>query len=229
MYVMYRDVELWHKRLGHIGNTGLKKLCKIMDGIKISEDQNQDWQCRICIEGKQTRLPHNQTRSRAKRPLQLIHTDLCGPMDTTSYDGKKYMLTFIDDYTHFTVVYTLTAKNEVLRYFKNFQAMAETHFNMKISRFRCDNGREYLSNEMKRHFEECGIQYEFTIRYTPQQNGVAERMNRTIIEKARCMLLDSRMKKYLWTETVLAAVYLINRSPTEALKDKVPAELWYEE
>ena len=144
-----------------------------------------------------------------------------------SHDGKRYLLTFIDDFTHFTVAYTLSAKSEGFRYYKMYEAMATAHFNVKLSRFRCDNGREYISNEMKNHFEERGIQFEFTIRYTPQQNGVAERMNRTIIEKARCMILNSKRRKMFWPEAVLKAVYLINRSPTSALKNKVPAEIWY--
>ncbi|GAB1869619.1 Gag-pol polyprotein [Camponotus japonicus] len=223
------DAELWHKRLGHISNNGLKKVLNITDGIKIDKEDKVSKLCRYCVEGKQTKLPHKQDRVRAKRPLQLIHSDLCGPMDTTSYDGKKYVLTFIDDFTHFTVAYTLSLKSEVLRHFKMFKAMAEAHFNKKVSRFRCDNGREYISNETREYFESNGIQYEFTIRYTPQQNGVAERMNRTIIEKARCMILNSNTNKRFWTEAVLAAVYLINRSPTCALQDKVPAELWYGE
>lgn len=107
--------------------------------------------------------------------------------------------------------------------------MAQARFNLKISRFRCDNGREYISHEICQHFEDCGIQFEFTIRYTPQQNRVAEKMNRTIIEKARCMILHSKMSKVFWSEAVLAAVYLINRCPTNALKDRLPAELWYGE
>ncbi|XP_039309258.1 uncharacterized protein LOC113005856 isoform X1 [Solenopsis invicta] len=107
--------------------------------------------------------------------------------------------------------------------------MVETYFNQKLSRLRCDNGREYLSTEMKNFCASQGIQFEFTIRYTPQQNGVAERMNRTITERARCMLLNSKVSKSFWTEAVQTAVYLINRSPTEAIKGKVPAELWYGE
>lgn len=147
----------------------------------------------------------------------------------TPYDGKKYVLTFIDDYTHFTVAYTVSSKSEVLRHFKMFKAMAEAHFNKRVSRFRCDNGPEYISNETRDYFESNGIQYEFIIRYTPQQNGVAERMNRTIIEKARYMILDSSTNKNFWSEAVLAAVYLIHRSPTSVLQDKVLTELWYGE
>ena len=223
MSTVCQNVDLWHKRVGHISYNALKKLTNLDFSEKLES------LCQYCVEGKQTQKPHNQHRIRAKRPLQLVHSDLFGHINTNSYDCKKYVLTFIDDFTHFTVVYALKAKSEVLRYFKLYESTATAHFNVRLSRFRCDNGREYISNDMKNYFEAQGIQYEFTIRYTPQQNGVAERMNRTIIDKARCMLLNSKLSKGFWTEAVLAAVYLINRSPTNALKEKVPAEMWYDE
>lgn len=109
---------------------------------------------------------------------------------------------FIDDYSHFIWGYILESKTEVLRFFKMFEAMATAHFNMKISRFRCDNGYEYISSEIKQFFESRGIQFEFTIRYTQQQNGIAERMNCTILQKARCMLLNSKLEKVFWSEAV---------------------------
>lgn len=107
--------------------------------------------------------------------------------------------------------------------------MVTAHFNLKISRFRCDNGREYTSKEMIQAFQEKRIRIEYTIQYTPQQNDVAERMNRTILDKARCMILHSRLDKSFWAEAVLSAIYIINRSPTVALENVVPAELWYNE
>ena len=143
--------------------------------------------CVACIEGKQAQMPHNEKRARATRPLQLIHSDVVGPMSPTSYDNKRYLVTFIDDCTHFMAVYAMEAKSEAFSYFRIFEAMATAHFGTKVSRFQCDNGGEYVSKEMKEHFERKGIQIEFTIRYMPQQNGVAERANRTILEKARCM------------------------------------------
>jgi hypothetical protein len=103
--------------------------------------------------------------------------------------------------------------------------MATAHFNSKVSRFRCDNGGEYISSEIKNHFQEYGIQFEFTVSHAPQQNGTVELMNRTIIEKAQCLQLNSRLSKGFWTDAVLAAVYLINRSPTSAFQNKVQAEL----
>lgn len=219
--------ELWHRRLGHIGLTSMQRLHKMVDGFGSCKAGSGTQVCTTCIQGKQTKLPHNQERRSAKRPLELVHSDLCGPVNPQSYDGKRYVVTFIDDFTHFAVVYNLSKKSETFQAFKMFEAMATAHFGKKISRFRCDNGREYLSTEMKRHFEEKGIQWEFTIRHTPQQNGVAEWMNRTILEKARCMLLGSCLRKAYWSEAVLAAAYLINRTPTNALSNEVLVELWF--
>lgn len=121
------------------------------------------------------------------------------------------LVTFIDDFTHFTAVYVMKAKSEVFNCFKIYEAMATAHFNSSLRRFRCDNGREYISTEMRKHFEEKGTTFQFTIRYTPEQNGVAERMNRTICEKARCLFLGSKLSKKFWSDAVRAAVFLINR------------------
>lgn len=189
------ELELWHKRMGHLNYEDLKRLQKQTVGINTKFVDSSHELCEICIEGKQTPMAHNKHRKRAKRPLQLIHSDLIGPISPISHQNMRYVLTFIDDYSHFTCAYILASKTEVLRYFKVFEAMATAHFNLKISRFRCDNGREYLSSEIKQFFESKGIQVEFTVRYTPQQNGVAERMNRTILQKARCMLLHSKLEK----------------------------------
>lgn len=222
-----KPLQIWHKRLGHLNHDSLKRLPNLVEGMKIVGTTEHPETCDVCIEGKQTRLPHKQPRNRATRPLELVHSDLFGPISPTSRDGKRYMLTFIDDYTHFTASYALESKSETARYFKAYEAMAGAHFNIKLSRFRCDNGREYVSNEIKAFCEEKGIQLEFTIRYTPQQNGVAERMNRSIVERARCMILNSKLGKVFWDHASTTAVYLINRSPTAALGGEVPAALWY--
>lgn len=221
------DLGLWHRRFGHLNYESIKKILSHDKEHKVNLSQNVEkyW---TCVEGKQTKLPHNQHRIRAKQPLQLIHSDLIGPINPESYDKKKYVLTFVDDYTHFTAAYIIELKTEVLKFFKKYEAMATAHFNLKVSRFRCDNGH-IISNEIVRYFEEKEIQFEFTIRYTPEQNGVEERMNRTILERARCMILSCNLGKIFWSEAVLAAVYLINRSPTSALNEDVPARQWFNE
>lgn len=218
--------KLWHARLGHIGNQNLSKLSKVVNDIGMIEEE--DKVCEICIEGKQTAGSHNHARERAKRPLERVHSDLCGPISPMTQDGKKYILTFIDDFTHFTVAFGLKSKDEVLHYIKLYEAMASSRFSERICCFRCDNGREFVNREVNAFFEEKGIKYELTIPRVPEQNGVAERMNRTILDKARCMMLGSKLNKTFWLEAVLTAVYLINRSPTTALPDgKLPAEIWY--
>ncbi|KYM93681.1 Copia protein [Cyphomyrmex costatus] len=151
------SLELWHKRMGHLNIDSLKCLQGQVDGIKGDFTKSSMEMCQTCIEGKQSQQPHNQARIRAKCPLQLVHSDLFGPVSPTSYDERKYVLTFVDDYTHFTAAYILKHKSEVFHYFKIFEAMATAHFNLKLSRFRCDNGREYISNEIKKFFEEKRI------------------------------------------------------------------------
>jgi len=163
-----QNFKLWYLRLGHISDGRLKRLTNITEGINVHSEQKSSEICEICVRGKQTKLPHNKERRRATRPFQLIHSDLFGPVTPTSHDGKRYFLTFIDDFTHFTVAYPIKAKSEVFRYFKLYESMVTAHFNCKISRFRCDNGRKYISKQIRDHFEEHGIQFEFTVPYTPE-------------------------------------------------------------
>lgn len=118
------------------------------------------------------------------------------------------------------------AKSDVLDAFQKFIAMATAHFRSKIAKLRSDNGGEYINDEFIDFCEQAGIVMEHIVPYTPQQNGVAERMNRTIMERARAMLDDASFKRSKWSVAVLAVVYLINRSPTSALKEtKTPYEM----
>lgn len=141
------SLKLWHKRMGHLNYDSVKRLPEVADGISLDGTTIPEEICEICVEGKQAKLPHNQQRHRATRPLQLVHTDLFGPITPTSHDGKRYLLTFTDDFTPFAVAYPLGAKSETFKYLKIFERMATAHFNCRMSRLRCDNGREYTTNE----------------------------------------------------------------------------------
>ena len=135
---------------------------------------------------------------------------------------------FIDKYTHYCVTYLITYKSDVFSVFKDFIAKSEAHFSLKVSNLYYDNGREYLSNKMKDYCVEKGISYHLTVPYTPQLNGVSERMVRTITEKGRTFFSDAKLNKVFWGEAVLTATYLINRTPTKALKyNKLKAQLKY--
>lgn len=220
-------VNVWHRRLGHIGAQRLTQLSKMVDGIGELKCEGNTL-CDVCIQGKQAKLPFGGSRVRATRPLERIHSDVCGPIAPTALGGVRFILTFIDDYTHFAVVYGLVKKSEVYQYFREYEARVTNRFPRKICNFRCDNGTEFVNHAMRDLCAEKGITFELTIPGTPENNGVAERLNRSLLEKARCLLLGSSLSKRFWHEAILTATYLLNRCPTRAVEDnKVPAELWY--
>lgn len=181
--------KLWHKRLGHISKDKfleIKRNNMLEDGNILENINPTKNLCEACLNGKQARRPFSKTKNKkhVQRPLYIIHTDVCGPITPSTVDNKNYFVTFIDQYTHYTVIYLLTHKNEVFNVFKMFVAKSEVHFNNKIEYLYCDNGTEYLSQDFKSFCIQKGITYHLTVPYTTDQNGVAERMNRTIIEKA---------------------------------------------
>ncbi|KAG2758626.1 hypothetical protein Pcac1_g29253 [Phytophthora cactorum] len=165
--------------------------------------------------------------NRAKQVLEVIHSDVCGPMQTSTFSGKRYFVTFTDDKSHFCVVYLLRNKSEVADKFAEFVAMAETQTGKRVKTLRSDNGGEYTSGAMAKFCKDRGIEQKFTPPYTPQLNGVAERMNRTLVECARCMLEHAGLSKSYWGEAVMTATFLRNRCPTRAIThDKSPHQVW---
>ena len=216
----------WHKRLGHLGMSNMEKLLDITTGVKLTKKEiNTMETCEFCLKAKQTRIPFKSERTKAVRLLEIIHTDLCGPIEPLTWDGKRYILTLIDDYSHYTEVCLLKYKSEATDALKNYVMRVEVKMNMKVSKIRCDNGGEYANERLRDWTNKKGIVLDFTVPYTPQLNGTAERMNRTIFDKARAMLYGSEMEKNMWGEAVYTAVYLINRSPTGKLK-VTPIEMW---
>lgn len=213
--------QLWHRRLGHLNMASVKQL--VEGGMATCNDEPK--LCEPCVFSKSTRLPFNGCRPPTKRPLERVHSDVGGPMPVSIF-GDRFYVTFIDDFTHFTVTYPMKQKSDVFQCFKKYHKMATAHFNLKMESIRSDNGGEYISNQFKKYLSEHGIRGEYTVPYNPELNGVAERMNRTIVEKARCMLRESGLTQELWSEALMAATYLVNRSPTKALKDMTPFEMW---
>lgn len=227
-----KNVQLWHRRFGHLNAKSLDQLIRrdMVSGLKLNGGQNgkELVTCEACVLGKQTRKPFAvREGKRSSRVLELIHSDVCGPISPDGLDGAKYFVTFIDDWSHFVVVYLVEAKSEVFRYFKMYEAMATAKFGKKVCRLRCDNGGEYRSNEFEQFCQEKGIQVEWTAPYTPEMNGTSERFNRTLVEKSRAMLEDSRVDKKFWGQAIQTAAYLTNRSPSSALPpDVTPYEQW---
>lgn len=225
-------LELWHRRLGHLNKIDTLTLINndLVNGVPHIEEKVLDL-CEPCIKGKQTRKPFHAVREkRSSRPLELIHSDVNGPFKPASLDEKRFVVSFIDDYTRFSIVYLMKEKSEVIEKFKEYIAMVTTQIERKISKLKCDNGGEYTSHDFKSLCKENGICIEYTSPYTPEQNGTAERFNRTLIDKARAMIEDAQIHRRFWGEAVLTSNYLHNRSPTNSLKNNksaTPAELWF--
>ncbi|KAK2970863.1 hypothetical protein RJ640_022305 [Escallonia rubra] len=199
---------LWHLRLEHLNFGGLKLLStkNMVKGLP-SIDQ-PDQLCEACLVGKQHRHSFpKESIARAKAPLELIHTDVCGPIDPASLGKNRYFLLFIDDYSRKTWVYFLKQKSE-------------------IKAMRSDRGGEFISKEFKAFCEENDIRRPLTIPYSPQQNGVVKRKNRSIVKMTRSKLKSKNLPKEFWAEAVDCAVYLSNRSPTRSVWNQTPQEAW---
>ncbi|KRZ13440.1 Retrovirus-related Pol polyprotein from transposon TNT 1-94 [Trichinella zimbabwensis] len=218
--------DLWHRRLGHLSR-GSMKLLQDEQATGIPSDAIKKTDCVTCLKGKQSRLPFPKLATkRTQEVLELVNSDICGPMQVASVGGARYFLSFIDDFSRKSFMYFLKHKNEALPKFKDFIAMVERQTSKRVKCLRTDNGREYVNNMFAEFLVRKGIRHERSIPETPQQNGVAERMNRTLVEKARTMLIDANLSPDLWAEAVGTANYLRNRCPTKALRKVTPEETW---
>ncbi len=220
---------MWHRRFGHLGLYGLKALLKhsMVDGLDVNDFPESEI-CESCIKAKAHRLPFEASSvNRAQEPLGRIHSDVCGKMGTKSLSGGEYFVTFIDDYTHYVWIYILKKKDEVLQFFCKWKEMVELESGRKVKIIRSDNGGEYTSFAFSSYLASKGIKHEFTVPHTPEQNGVAERQNRTLIEGVRAMLNDSGLPHRFWAEALSTAVYVRNRSPTKVLQSMTPCEAWH--
>ena len=220
--------KLWHRRFGHLNKQSLEKLAKkgLIDNFDYNTSNELGF-CKACVGGKQCRSSFKASETETKEPLELVHSDVCGKMNHKSIGGAEYILTFVDDKTHYSWVYPLKTKDEVFERFLEWKALVENFSGKKLKRLRTDNGGEYTSKRFEVHLKSCGIQHEKTIPKTPEQNGVAERLNRTLVESSRSMLLDAELPQRYWAEAVSTAIYLRNRCPTTAVKEMTPFEAWY--
>lgn len=226
------DWQLIHARMGHLNAASVKMLFdrNMVLGLTrpVSGDQEQLQQCKGCLEGKAHRqsIPKAATH-RASDPLQVVHTDLCGPLPEPSMGSEsRYFITFIDDFSRHTSVFLLPTKDAAINAFRKYKAWAENYTGFTIKTLRSDGGGEYISTQFNTLLTIYGITRQVTVPRTPQQNGVAERANRTIMEAARSMLHAASLPLKFWGEAVTTAVYLRNRSPTRALNGVTPYEAW---
>lgn len=220
--------HLWHRHLGHRDWTAAERLVKenLATGMQVS-DCGLRLKCEVCMEGKLARSPFPAvTERKSTGILDIVHTDLCGPMKTTTPSGNRYVMHIIDDFSRFTVTYLLKNKWEAAENIKEYVRWVETLYGQKPKVIRSDGGGEFDNKELRNFYRAEGIKPQFTTPYSPQQNGVAERKNRSLTEMATCMLLDSGLEKRFWGEATLTATYLQNRLPSRSIQ-KTPYELWW--
>ena len=222
--------DLWPQRLEHVHELRLKKCVQneFVQGIDIKKMTDLSF-CQGFLAGKMCRKPFPTVGEiRSTRKLQLVHSDVCGPMQTRSIEGAKYFVMFIDDYTRCCTVYFMKHKSEVLDKLKEFEATTTNDSGRAIGTLRTDNGGEYLSSAFQNYLKEKGIRHELTVPHSPQQNGVSERMNRTLVESARSVIAHAGLSKIFWAEAISVASYARNRLPATALKEReTPYERWY--
>jgi transposase InsO family protein len=194
----------------------MKNLHKLLKGEHILGLTNvhfeKDRVCSACQAGKQvgTHHPHKNIMI-TDRPLELLHMDLFGPIAYISIVGSKYCLVIVDDYSRFTWVFFLQEKSQTQETLKGFLRRAQNEFGLRIKKIRSNNGTEFKNSQIEGFLEDAGIRHEFASPYTPQQNGVVERKNRTLLDMARTMLDEYKTLDRFWAEAINIACYSINR------------------
>ena len=197
------SVSLWHRQLGHMSESGMRTLSRL----------------------GQTMPLHKRRSLRKVEPLQLVHSDVCGPMPVVSMGGAQYFITFIDDFSQKVWVYSFKRKDQVLTIFQRFVTLVETQTDKKVKCLWSDKSGEYVSKAFQDFCDAKGIKRKFPALYNPPQNGVVERMNRIIQEKIRSMLSNANLPNKFWTKSLAIAIHLINMSSNKKLESKVVEEV----
>ena len=220
------SIEEWHKILGHCNCGDVRKLEQVVKGMKITDHKEPEYE--VCTQGEMCQTRSREPDQRAKAPLEFVHCDLAGPIERTAKDGFKYALSFVDDFTGINMVYFLKQKSDTTEATEKYIADVAPYG--KIKRLRSDNGGEFISYRFKSLLRKHAIKHETSAPYSPHQNGTVERAWGSLFSMARCLLLEAKFPKHLWTYAVMASVYIRNRcfnprlgkTPYEALIGKQP-------
>jgi transposase InsO family protein len=225
-----QTLQTWHNRLSHLNYDAIRTMTTagIVDGIEIKSTSEDNF-CEGCVKGKQHRnkFPVNVNRTRASQPGQLIHTDICGPMSVESIGGALYFAVFKDDCTCYRIVHCLNHKSDVQASLKRIIPQIQRETGYAVQTIRSDRGKEFTSQETTQFLQEQNVRQELTVPYCPEQNGVTERDNRTIVEAARSMLHSRDIPLRFWGEAVQIATYILNRTYTRLNPDMTPYEAWF--
>lgn len=203
-------LSIWHKRLGHTNFSSLKTFLRHLDTAFV--DDSDGYICDSCQRAKATIIFNRETQSRAQRPYQFIHTDLVGPINPVGFAGERYLFMFTDDCTRMPETYTGTKKSDWLRCLKTHHSLCRTRSKEEhpIERLRSDYGSELQSHKTDEWMQKEGIIFELSAPYSQEQNGVSERMGKTIMDMTRAIILEGNIDDELWPEIVLALTHVKN-------------------
>ncbi|GJZ17941.1 retrovirus-related pol polyprotein from transposon TNT 1-94, partial [Tanacetum coccineum] len=221
---------LWHHRLSHLNFDAINHIARqgLVRGLPRLKYE-KDHLCSARAMGKSKKQSHNpKYEDTNQEKLHLLHIDLCGPMRVASVNGKRYILIIVDDYSQFTWVKFLASKDEAPDFIIKFLKTIQVRLNATIRNIRTDNGTEFVNQTLRDYYEQVGISHETSVACTPQQNGVVERRNRTLVEAARTMLIYVKAPLFLWAEAVATACYTQNRSVIRHRHGKTPYELLHD-
>ena len=215
----------WHHRLGHPTN---KIVHTMLTNANIAYSTDSPAVvCTSCLQGKFCKLPFHSSVHKSVKPFHIIHSDVWGPSPCVSVDGYKYYVIFVDEFTRYCWWIPLVNKSDVYSVFVNFCASIHTQFSSSVQILQSDGGGEYVSKQFQKFLAEKGISHQKSCPYTPEQNGMAERKHRHLIETAITLLQHAKMPSSFWTYAVHTATYLINRMPSAILHHKSPYELLF--
>jgi transposase InsO family protein len=228
--VTNQDVlKLWHDRMGHIAIPTLIRMSRDgkVRGMPVLKGDLKV--CDGCKLGKATHAPHKKSAGvTSQAPLELVSSDVWGPSSVPSTGGARYFISFTDDYSRKTYIYTMKTKDEAFPKFKLFLAKAERSTGRKLKRLRVDNGMEYCAGYFQSELERLGIRCERTNIYSPQMNGVSERLNRTLMESVRVILITTKLPGSWWAELVTASAYVKNKVAHAGIGFEIPDARFYD-
>jgi len=221
-------IDELHRKLGHVGHDAARILVDkgLVKGVELDRESKPS-PCASCEWGKGHRKAVQRVREdeRATAVGEEIHSDLWGPAPVETINHKEYFVSFTDDNSRYTVIYFLTKKSDVFSSYLAFEAWLKNQYNVRIKKLRSDRGGEYLSREFTNHLQKKGTTRRLIVHDTPEYNGVSERLNRTLLEKVRAMLHESKLPRFLWGKALAHATFKKNRTWTRSLDNATPLEL----
>jgi len=227
---VHGTLDTWHKRLSHAGKDNLRHMIDkmVVNGARLLVDDRTTEPCPACIDGKFVKAPFNSGKTETSRVLELVHSDIMGPLRTLTRKGAHYVITIVDDFSRYNWAYLVKRRTDFSEVFNKWMTMAERQSGMRLKILRSDRGGEYMSWSFQMSLQRKGIQHQSTVPYNPQQNGVAERLNRTLMDGTRSMLSQASLREKWWGDALLYTSWCRNKVTHSTMQHRTtPYERWH--